>query len=165
MKKRAAIFIRNTAISVAVLLVMVLGTGVAYTWYVGQNSTVDTTAIATPVEPAPAPVIKPPKLAADAKISVSTQAITGPIVPGENASITIKTLPGAKCSITVEYDEVPSTDSGLKPLVADDFGLASWTWTVEPTVPLGTWPVDVTCALKEQSAMVRGNLEVAAESE
>jgi hypothetical protein len=44
--------------------------------------------------------------------------------------------------------------------VADDFGIVSWTWTVEESVPLGEWPVDVTCAFNDQSAMVRGKLVV-----
>jgi hypothetical protein len=63
----------------------------------------------------------------------------------------------------VEYNDVPSADSGLKPKTADDFGIVSWAWTVEATTPVGEWPVDVTCVFNDQSAMVRGKLVVKAE--
>ncbi|MDB5186942.1 MAG: exported protein of unknown function [Candidatus Saccharibacteria bacterium] len=151
--------VRNIAISVAVLLVVVVGSGIAYTWYVGQNAAVDSP-IAAPMEPAPPKVIKPTKPAADAKQSAAVQMLTSPVAPGENASIMVKTNAESDCTISVKYNEIASTDSGLKPKKADDFGIVSWAWTVEPTVPVGKWPVDVICAFNEQSAMVRGDLVV-----
>jgi hypothetical protein len=72
----------------------------------------------------------------------------------------VKTNATSECTIVVEYNEVPSTDSGLKPKKADDYGIVSWTWTVEETVPVGKWPVEVVCAYNDQTAMVRGNLVV-----
>lgn len=162
-KERVLKSLRNIAISIVVLLVVVAAAGVAYTWYVGQDTTDDTTAIAVPVAPTPPAVIKPTKPAADAKQSAAVQILTSPVAPGSNASITVKTNAESDCTITVEYNDIPSTDSGLAPKSADEFGIVSWTWTVEETVPLGTWPVDVTCAFNDQTAMVRGNLVVAPE--
>lgn len=154
--------LRNVAISAVVLLVLVVGGGVAYTWYVGQDEAANTVAIPAPVEPAPTQAIKPTKPAADAKQSAAVQMLSSPVVPGENASITVKTNAESECTIKVEYNKVPSADSGLKPKTADDFGIVSWTWTVEETAPVGTWPVDVVCAFNDQTAMVRGDLVVEA---
>jgi hypothetical protein len=154
--------VRNVTISAVVLLVLVVGGGVAYIWYVGQDETANTAAIPAPVEAAPAPVIKPTKPAADAKQSAAVQMLTSPVTPGENASIMVKTNAESECTIKVEYNKVPSTDSGLKPKVADDFGVVSWTWTVEETVPVGKWPVEVVCAFNNQTAMVRGDLVIEA---
>lgn len=162
-KARLLKSVRNIAISIAVLLVVVVGGGVAYTWYVGQDTTDDSIMVAAPVEPVAAPVIKPTKPAADAKQSAAVQILTSPVAPGSNASITVKTNARSDCTIKVEYNKVPSTDSGLGLRKADDFGIVSWTWTVEESVPVGTWPVDVTCAFNDQTAMVRGNLVVEVE--
>lgn len=159
-KARLLKSVRNIAISTVVLLIVVVGGGVAYTWYVGQDTTDDSITIAAPVEPVAAPVIKPTKPAADAKQSAAVQILTSPVAPGSNASITVKTNAESDCMIKVEYNKVPSTDSGLGSKKADDFGIVSWTWTVEESVPVGTWPVDVTCAFNDQTAMVRGNLVV-----
>lgn len=159
-KAQALKAVRNIAISFTVLLVLVVGGGVAYTWYVGQDEAANTAAIPAPVAPAPAPVVKPTKPAANAKQSAAVQMLTSPVAPGDNASIMVKTNAESDCTITVEYNKVPSTDSGLKPKKADDFGIVSWTWTVEETVPVGKWPVDVTCAFNDQTAMVRGDLVV-----
>ena len=152
--------VRNVAVTGVVLLVLVVGVGVAYTWYVGQDEATNTAAIPEPVDAASAPAITPTKPAADAKQSAAVQMLSSPIAPGDNASIMVKTNATSECTITVEYNDVPSTDSGLKPKKADDFGIVSWTWSVEETVPVGKWPVDVVCAYNDQTAMVRGNLVV-----
>jgi hypothetical protein len=152
--------VRNLTISAVVLLVLVVGAGVAYTWYVGQDESTTTATIPEQAAPVASPTIKPTKPAADAKQSAAVQMLTSPVAPGENASIMVKTNAESECTISVKYGEVVSTDSGLKPKVADDFGIVSWTWTVEKTVPVGKWPVEVNCAFHEQSAMVRGDLIV-----
>jgi hypothetical protein len=159
-KAQALKTLRNVVINAVVLLVLVIGGGVAYIWYLGQDEAANTSAIPAPIEAAPAPVIKPTRPAADAKQSAAVQMLTSPVAPGENASIMVKTNAESSCTITVEYNDVPSTDSGLKPKKADDFGIVSWTWTVEETAPVGTWPVDVNCSFNDQTAMVRGNLVV-----
>lgn len=127
----------------------------------GEYGAATPAAIATPVEAASAPAITPAKPAANAKESASIQMLTSPVAPGSNASVSVKTNAASKCTITVEYNKVASTDSGLKPKVADEFGMISWAWTVEESVPLGKWPVKVTCAYNDQSSVVQGDLVVA----
>lgn len=153
--------IRNVLLGIVVLTVLLVGGGVAYTWYMGQQPVENTAAVAQPVaSPAPPPVITPTRPAPDAKVGASVQMITSPIAPGSNASITIKTNPEAVCTIKVVYDKIESKDSGLSPKTANEFGMAEWTWTVEPSVPAGKWPVKVTCANEKHSAMVQGDLVV-----
>lgn len=160
-KKQILLYVRNTVISVVSLAVLLVGGGVAYTWYVGQDEAANSTAIAAPVDPIPsAPVIKAPKPGANVPVSAAVRMISSPVAPGENASITVNTLPGVDCSVEVKYNEVKSTDSGLKLKKADEYGNVSWTWTVEEYVPVGTWPVNVTCVSKDKSAVVRGDLVV-----
>jgi hypothetical protein len=160
MKARVVTFIRNTLISVGVLLVVFVGGGIAYTWYMGEYGAAAPEAIAAPVQATPAPVITARKPSPDAKESAVIQMLTSPVTPGTNASVTVKTNAESECTIVVEYNKVASTDSGLKPKVADEFGMVTWAWTVEESVPLGKWPVKITCVYNDQSAVVQGDLVV-----
>jgi hypothetical protein len=155
--------VRNIVVSIVVLAVLFIGGGLGYTWYMGQQPSNTTSAIAAPVESQPVPAIKPAKPAANAKESASVQMLTSPIAPGANASITVKTNPASKCTIIVEYNKVASKDSGLVARAADEFGTVSWTWTVDKTAPLGKWPVKVTCTYNKKSAFVQVDLKVAAQ--
>lgn len=152
-------YIRNTLISIGVLLTLIVGGGIAYTWYMGRNPVVPSVAEASAKEET-VPVIKHVAAAANAPVGASVQSLTSPVIPGSNASITVKTTAGATCAITVVYDKTASKDSGLVSKTANDFGVVSWTWTVESSVPLGKWPVKVTCALGAKSAVVQGDLVV-----
>jgi hypothetical protein len=165
MKVRILKTIRNILISIVVLVLLVVGGGVGYTWYVGKYETPPPAATAAPVAPTPAPVVTPTKPAANAKESASIQMLSSPVLPGANATVTVKTNAGSKCTIAVVYDKTPSTDSGLAQKVADEFGIVSWTWTVESTVPLGKWPVKITCLYNDQSAVVVGDLVVSNKAE
>ncbi len=159
-RARIARFIRNIAISAGILLVLFIGGGAAYTWYMGRTNTSSVAVV--PVQSADvAPVIKHVQPAANVNESASIQSLTSPIVPGSNASVTIKTNPNSLCTISVEYNLVASKDSGLSAKTADDFGMVTWAWTVEPSVPLGKWPVKITCAYNKKSAFVQGDLVVA----
>ncbi|MDB5167065.1 MAG: exported protein of unknown function [Candidatus Saccharibacteria bacterium] len=156
-KKRIIRSIRNTVISILALLILFVGTGLIYTWVMGR-STPTTPAVAT--TSTTVPVVKHVEPGANVQESASVQSITSPIVPGDNASIIVKTNPGSWCTITVVYDKTPSKDSGLGGKTSDDFGSVTWTWTVESTVPLGKWPVTVTCLRNKLSAVVVGDLVV-----
>jgi hypothetical protein len=148
--------------SIVALLVLFVGAGASYTWYTGQHSDEAVSAAEAPAQTTPVPKHEPLKPAANAKASASVQSLTSPIAPGMNASVTIKTTPTASCKIVVEYNKVASQDSGLGPKTADEYGIVSWTWTVEKTAPLGKWPVTVTCEYNTRSAVVVGDLEVVA---
>lgn len=151
-------YVRNTSISIVVLLVLIVGAGVTYTWYMGQKPVVDVVVDTTNITP---PKIKHVESASNVPQSASVQLLTSPVVPGSNASITIKTNPGSICTISVVYDKTTSTDSGLIAKKANDFGVVTWAWTVEPAVPIGKWPVKVTCELDKKMAVVIGDLVVA----
>ena len=151
--------VRNILISVLILIVLLIGAGAAYTWYMDSKTTIHP--ISTPAHSDDIPAFaKPVAPAANARVGVAVEVITSPVAPGSNASITVRSLAGAKCTITVSYKNVASTDSGLVPKVADEYGTASWTWTVGKTVPAGTWPVGVTCARNGMTGYVRGDLQV-----
>lgn len=151
--------VRNALLSAIVLLVVIVGGGVAYVWYGGQSAPVRPLA-ATPVADTEAPVIKPSKPSPNARESVAIESLTTPVAPGANSSMMIRTLAGSKCTISVLYNNVPSTDSGLTPKVADEFGSVSWSWTVHPDTPVGHAPVTVTCAYGSKTAVVQGDLVV-----
>lgn len=148
------------AISVVTLAVIIGGAGLAYTYFLGPNSDQSATAVEEPV-PAPRQEIKASKPAANAVVSASVSLLSSPVAPGENTSVTIKTVATAKCTIAVAYGSVVAKDSGLTPKVADEFGTVSWAWTVDEAAALGTWPVKVTCVYNGRSAVVQADLVVA----
>ncbi len=147
------------ALSALLIIGLVVGGGViGYAWYSGKNAPVvaDETPLPTPVSPK----TTPQKVDDTVKVGVSSQAFTDKVVVGKNASLIIKTNPLAACSIRVEYDKQASTDSGLVPKKADDYGVASWAWTVEESRPVGKWPVVVTCANAKNSGVLALDLNV-----
>lgn len=158
-RSRAFRVLRNIAVAFMILLVILLAVGVAYTWYMGQHGIKNTPADAKPIKQK-VQAKGPTKPSPNAKVGVSVQLLTTSVSPGANASISIKTNPDAKCTITAVYNKVPSKDSGLIPKTADEYGMVSWSWTVENTAPLGKWPVTVTCANSKNSGMVVGDLVV-----
>ena len=160
-KKRLGKTLRNTFIGTIVLIVIFLASGFFYTWYIGQKNE-------NKAEPAlkltnnTNNLITPRKPAADAVVGVAIHMLTSPVVAGQEASISIKTNADANCIITAAYNDkkIYSKDPGLVPQKADDYGVASWTWTVDETAPKGKWPVEVTCSNIAKSGFVRGDLVV-----
>lgn len=161
-KRRVIVFIRNFFIAVLSLIVLVIAAGLIYTWVMGKRAPVTT--VQEP-ETSVVPEIKPVRPGENTPESASVQSLLSPVAPGDNTTVIIKTKPDSTCTISVEYNKIPSTDSGLKPKVADEFGSLSWTWTVEPSAPVGKWPVKVTCTYAEKSAVVIGDLQVAVPEE
>lgn len=161
MKVRANKSIRNAAVSAIVIIVLLVVAGTAYTWYNGQHASTILPAAAPADTANTDPPLRPVKPSANAKLGASMETITSPVAPGANASATVKTLPGASCGVTVTYNGVAIKDSGLTQKVASDFGIASWTWTVPSSTPVGTWPVSATCSFHKQSAVVQADLVVA----
>ena len=150
--------IRNILISAFVLLVLFGGAGVAYILYYGDDPVPEKKVeAATDTNPT---LPRPRKPSPNAIVGVSIQALMSPVKPGENSSVSIKTLPEASCVITVTYNGVVSKDSGLATKVADAYGAASWSWTVDKTTPVGKWPVKVLCSRNTSSGMVLGDLVV-----
>ncbi|MES2875996.1 MAG: hypothetical protein V4678_00840 [Patescibacteria group bacterium] len=156
-EQRRASARRTMTALLALGLVMLIG-GVGYTWYMGKQEPValEQTAMPTPKRT----VLRPPKIASNAAIGASVQSYTPEVKPGENASVTIRTNPEAECVIAVKYNKVLAVDSGLTPKVADEFGVASWSWTVALGTPPGAWPAEVTCKNKKNSAFVKAEFIV-----
>lgn len=147
----------NIAITIVVLLALVAVAGVGYTWYSGQHTAASQSSANAVLEPKPIPTIQPTIPSATAKVGAAIEMLTSPIVPGSEASITVKTKAFSTCSISVVYDKTPSKDPRLVSQTADDFGIVNWSWDVGPTVPLGKWPVKVTCVQGKLSGAVQGD--------
>lgn len=158
-KKRALKFVRNTVIGTVIVLILLIGAGAAYTWYMGQTPPPKVEVEEATQVTQEVPQIRAPA-ASNSPIGASVQSLSSPVAPGQNVSMIVKTKPSALCSIVVEYNKVASKDSGLIPKKADEFGVVSWTWTVDATAPEGKWPAKVTCELEKKSAVVIGDLVV-----
>lgn len=150
--------IRTISIATGTLLVLAILAGLVYTWFVGRTPVADVPLDTSSISQ---PVLKRTQVADNVQESASVQYVTSPITPGSNAMVTVKTNPTSNCTITVIYDKTASTDSGLSPKVSDEYGSVSWSWTVESGVPLGKWPVKVTCVRGKLSAVVISDLVVA----
>jgi hypothetical protein len=60
-------------------------------------------------------------------------------------NLTITSSPYAICNFIVSYGmNMPSRAFGIKPVTADAYGQASWTWQVEGKAPTGSWPLKMT---------------------
>jgi len=71
---------------------------------------------------------------------------------GQNASLTIKTLPGALCNIDVfVVNRTPVVLPGLEDKTADADGLCSWKWLVKSNTPRGSWGVKVAATSEGKS--------------
>jgi hypothetical protein len=86
------------------------------------------------------------------QIAVTLVSLTSAVSPGGTAMLTVQTLPGARCLITVRYKSGPSKAAGLAPKTADGKGRARWTWRVGTRTTPGKWPIFVTCSSGEQEA-------------
>ena len=158
-RSRAKHTVRKILVTTFVMTALLVSAGVGYAWYTGSHSKVAVPTQADVVTSAP--VIKTYTPPPTATVGVSTQSFTSTVKRGTNAELSIKTNPKAACSIRVEYkDHVLSTDSGLVPKVADEYGLVSWTWTVETSRPVGTWPVKVLCANSKNSGALQLDMVV-----
>lgn len=151
-------FLRNTMISVVVLLLLLVGAGVVYTYF--SQSPTNLASITKPAADSSYAPIKPAKPATNAQEGASVEVVTSPVKAGSNASVTVQTDAGSTCKISVVYNEVPAKDSGLAQKTADAYGAVSWAWTVGELTPVGTWPINVTCTYNQKSAVVQANLQV-----
>lgn len=159
MKARIPKTIRNTVISIFVLVLLFIAGGVAYV-LITDRSTPKQRPIAAAAKAETDPVLKPTPPAANAPEGVSVEAVMSPVAAGSNSSITARTNAGSACTIAVSYNGVQSTDSGLTAKTADAYGNVTWTWTVNSSVPVGTWPIKVTCTYHGRSGVVQSTYQV-----
>lgn len=140
------------------LVILMLGAGVAYVFFSGGNDTpVSTQQTPQPTTPK---TLKPKAPSPDAPASVAVYSLNTPVAPGDNSSMIIHTVPTAMCSIEVVYNGRKSTDGGLMPKKADEYGTVTWSWTVLDTDPVGKWPIKVTCDYRGRTAVGTAELTV-----
>lgn len=108
--------------------------------------------------------IVPKNPPANARESAAVESATTLVSHGSAASISVRTLPGSKCTIKILYNNTPAIEPGLGAQVADNFGSATWNWTVGPDAPLGMWPANITCSYQGKTAVVQANIEVSSSS-
>ncbi len=98
-----------------------------------------------PPPPPPTSTLPPPPT--DTQPPAPTQAsdfqelvgLTSPVNAGADATMTVRTTPGAACSIAVYYKSGRSEAQGLEPKTAGGDGICSWTWKVGSRTTPGTW--------------------------
>jgi hypothetical protein len=66
---------------------------------------------------------------------------------GQNASATVVTKPGARCTIKVVYKTGASKAKGLGAKTAPSNGKIKWSWKVSMNTTPGKWPVTASCQL------------------
>jgi hypothetical protein len=69
-------------------------------------------------------------------------SLTSPVRAGEDAALTVRVSPRARCTIEVIYDTVVSKAKGLGPKTG---GRITWRWRVGTSTHAGRWPVIVRC--------------------
>ena len=139
------------------LLFVVAGTAYVYiTDREGPPAPVKSTAVSTEASPLP----PPKKPAANAPEGVSVVSLLSPVPAGSNTSMAVSTNASSTCTVSVSYNGVKSTDSGLAPQIANAYGSAQWTWTVDPSAPAGSWPIVVTCTYNGRTGVVDTSIQV-----
>lgn len=79
-------------------------------------------------------------------LEVKLVSLTSPVMAGASARLTVETVAGADCRISVRYRSGLSKARGLDPKAADAQGRVTWTWLVGTRTSPGAWPVTVTCS-------------------
>jgi hypothetical protein len=100
------------------------------------------------------------QVACSQQLEVKLVSLTSPVSPGNPATITVSTTPGANCLITVFYMSGPSKAQGLFPQSADTQGQVSWTWLVGSNTTPGNWPIHITCTAQDQKRTLEASLIV-----
>jgi len=85
-------------------------------------------------------------------VFVEIISLTSPVFRGNYASLCIRTVPGARCTITVYYKSGPSEASGLEPKIADSEGRVCWSWKVGSRTTPGSWRIVVTATAGGETA-------------
>lgn len=77
------------------------------------------------------------------------------------AAVSLRTLPGAKCTIDAHYHGAKAPIPGLDPQVAaSPMGWVGWGWTIPKDAPLGVATYSVTCSLDKATVTWSDTFEV-----
>lgn len=107
------------------------------------------------------PALSSPLPTVAGPLGLTVLSVSSPVSPGDTATLSALTSPGAHCTITVYYKSGPSKATGLSPKDADGAGQVSWTWTVGRNTTPGTWRIVVTASLGNAAAQAQTSFEVA----
>lgn len=122
----------------------------------GNKYSIETTKLV----PTPTQTIVKPTSEQPAQIFISVSSLTSPIAPGGIARLTINTLPGSACTITVYYKSGASQAAGLGSQTANSNGDVTWSWKVGSRTTPGIWRIVVTSDLNGQSISIQIPFEV-----
>ena len=100
-------WLRNVAISVGVLLVLLMIGGTLYTWLTDQQAVKDPL-MSTNTQTVSSQSVKPVAPAANEAEGVAVAMLTSPVPRGQDVSLTIDTNAGSTCNILVTYNKVVS---------------------------------------------------------
>jgi hypothetical protein len=102
----------------------------------------------------PSPITPLPGATVIAAQSVQFISVSG-APPGRDASVTVQTSPGARCSIVYTTpNQTVSRASGLEPRTADAGGRVSWTWLIDGNTTPGMGTVAVNCGASTVTAAI-----------
>lgn len=153
-RRKTALIVTVVALSFMVLLVVA---GLIYLWWMGNHTTITPTTLPN----TNSVVATPRKVADNIPVGVALSSFNSPASVGSDTSISIRTLPGAACSISVTYSDTEKVnDIALVPKIADDYGSVNWNWKVPTGQKPGKWPVEVTCARNDKSGYYKDYLVV-----
>jgi hypothetical protein len=153
--------LRQALVSSLVLVLLVAVGGVAYTWYSGRNSGMEgNPAIAQPLVYQPRQTIQRAPIPDDAKVGVSLQVIADEVFAGDDLYMSIHTVPGSTCTLTVSYQDEKTPSYQLEPYLADEYGVATWNWQIDPASAKGYWRASSLCERNGNSGVVSGKFLV-----
>ena len=116
-----------------------------------QNGTVVVTSDGTAYQvrteegqPRAPPAVTPTFLVPAGSLAIEVVSLTSPISHGSTAKLTIKTIPGSRCTITVYYKSGASEAAGLGDQTASSSGTVTWHWKVGARTTPGVWDIVVT---------------------
>lgn len=116
-----------------------------------QNAQLTSAALATPTGRTPAPTNAPNQRATETPQGTpapgtpfTVTEFTSPVKAGKNATVTIKTTPGAFCYLNYWTPAGRlSSASGLGGQTADANGVCSWTWSISTNDTLGNGTLSI----------------------
>jgi uncharacterized protein len=159
--RRASKVLRKVAISSIVLVILFVGAGLGYTYYMDKQNSAALKSSTNAADQQQGQTITPGKPSPNAPEDASLEVLTTPIARSQTNMVSIKTQAYSTCSIVVAYmGGLVAHDPGLTTKTADDFGSVNWNWNISPTAPLGQGQVKITCDFYKKSAMVEGNFQV-----
>lgn len=158
-KKRLAIrFTKGVIFTASFIAILLISVGFLYTWAVGKNiknveEKTDTTVksnVAKTVDPAD-----------NVPVGVALQSITPEAFPDSKVSLTIRTIKNSDCKIAIRNEKKETmNDPSITNKIADEYGIADWSWIVPKNASLGKWIVDVNCSRNQKAGYYRADFLV-----